>query len=69
MNLGRKKSVKKNSSFLNKEVMLRNARCVVIVISGGIDSTVTAYMSAQALGSDKVLGLLLPDYSVTPKLT
>ncbi|CAN5842135.1 hypothetical protein BH23THE1_BH23THE1_32430 [soil metagenome] len=49
--------------------MLRNARCVVIVISGGIDSTVTAYMSAQALGSDKVLGLLLPDYSVTPKLT
>lgn len=60
--------LKKISAFLNKEVRLRNARYVVIGISGGIDSTVTAYISAQALGSDKVLGLLLPDYSVTPKI-
>lgn len=59
--------LKKISRFLNKEVMSRNAKCVVIGISGGIDSTVTAYLSAQALGPDKVLGLLLPDYSVTPK--
>ena len=60
--------LKKISRFLNKEVKSRNARCVVIGISGGIDSTVTAYLSAQALGADKVLGLLLPDYSVTPKI-
>jgi NAD+ synthase len=66
--LDERKVLKKISSFLNKEVMLRNARCVVIGISGGIDSTVMAYISAQALGSDKVLGLLLPDYSVTPKV-
>ena len=62
------KVLKKISRFLNKEVKSRNARCVVIGISGGIDSTVTAYLSAQALGADKVLGLLLPDYSVTPKI-
>lgn len=60
--------LKKISRFLNKEARSRNANCVVIGISGGIDSTVTAYLSAQALGSDKVLGLLLPDYSVTPKV-
>ncbi len=62
------KVLKKISRFLNKEVKSRNARCVVIGISGGIDSTVSAYLSAQALGADKVLGLLLPDYSVTPKI-
>lgn len=62
------KVLKKISRFLNKEVKSRNARCIVIGISGGIDSTVTAYLSAQALGADKVLGLLLPDYSVTPKI-
>ena len=60
--------IKKISRFLNKEASSRNANCVVIGISGGIDSTVTAYLSAQALGPDKVLGLLLPDYSVTPKI-
>ena len=60
--------IEKISRFLNKEVRSRNANCVVIGISGGIDSTLTAYISAHALGSDKVLGMLLPDYSVTPKV-
>ncbi len=64
----KRKVLKKISRFLNKEAKSRNANCVVIGISGGIDSTVTAYLSAQALGSDKVFGLLLPDYSVTPKV-
>ena len=62
------KVIKKISKFLNNETSSRNAKCVVIGISGGIDSTVTAYLSAQALGPGKVLGLLLPDYSVTPKV-
>jgi NAD+ synthase len=66
--LDERKVIKKISRFLSKETSLRNAKCVVIGISGGIDSTVTAYLSAQALGPEKVLGLLLPDYSVTPKI-
>lgn len=53
---------------MNKEVKSRNAKCVIIGISGGIDSTLTAYLSAYSLGPDKVLGLSLPDYSVTPKI-
>lgn len=32
----------------------------VIGISGGIDSTVTAYLTVQALGKDNVKGILLP---------
>ena len=57
----------KISEFLRKEYVSRNSSCVVIGISGGIDSTVTAYVAARALGAERVFGLSLPDYSVTPK--
>jgi len=58
----------KISEFLRKEYVSRNANCVVVGISGGIDSTVTAYVAAKSLGPSRVLGLSLPDYSVTPKI-
>jgi NAD+ synthase len=58
----------KISDFLLREFDSRNAKCVVIGISGGIDSSVTAYVAAKSLGPKKVFGLLLPDYSVTPKV-
>lgn len=58
----------KISKFLLHEVKERNASCVVIGISGGIDSTVAAFVAARSLGPKKVLGLLIPDYSVTPKV-
>lgn len=58
----------KISDFLIKEFDSRKAKCAVIGISGGIDSSVTAYVTAKSLGAKKVLGLLLPDHSVTPKV-
>lgn len=58
----------KISKFLKQEVKERNASCVVIGLSGGIDSTVAAFVAARSLGPKKVLGLLIPDYSVTPKV-
>ena len=66
--MNEKKILEKIARFMNKEVKSRNAKCVVIGISGGIDSTLTTYLSSYSIGSDKVLGLLLPDYSVTPKI-
>ncbi|MEM0118314.1 MAG: NAD(+) synthase, partial [Conexivisphaerales archaeon] len=39
----------------------------VIGISGGIDSAVTAYLTVQAIGSRRVLGLIMPDSRITPE--
>lgn len=44
------------------------ARGVVVGLSGGLDSSVVAYLCVKALGSERVLGLLLPDSDVTPKV-
>lgn len=41
-------------------------RGVVVGISGGIDSSVVAALCVQALGSQKVLGLLLPESESSP---
>lgn len=41
-----------------------NFQKAVIGLSGGIDSTVCAYLAVEALGSDNVIGIFLPD-SVT----
>ncbi|MEY7848949.1 NAD+ synthase [Natrarchaeobius sp. A-rgal3] len=37
-----------------------NATGIVVAMSGGIDSTVTAAIAVEALGSDRVIGLGLP---------
>jgi NAD+ synthase len=55
------------TKFIRKEVKKRNARVVVVGISGGIDSAVTVSLATKALGPEKLFGLILPDSSVTPK--
>lgn len=42
-------------------------RGVVIGISGGVDSAVTAALCVKALGADKVLGLIMPERESNPK--
>jgi len=54
-------------SFIRKKVQEAGASGAVIGLSGGIDSSLTAYLSVEALGADKVLGLLLPEKGITPK--
>jgi len=47
--------------FLVREVDAARATGVVLGLSGGIDSALTARLARDALGPDRVLGLLLPD--------
>lgn len=56
------------TKFIRNEVSNRKSSGVVIGISGGIDSAVTAALAVRALGREKVFGLILPDSSVTPEI-
>ena len=47
-------------SFIRDSVTAAGATGVVVGMSGGIDSTLTATLAVEALGSDRVLGLGLP---------
>jgi NAD+ synthase len=48
------------TSFIEKTVEAADAEGVVLGLSGGIDSTLTAYLGAEALGTDRLRGLVLP---------
>jgi len=51
--------------FIKEYVESFNLKGLVIGISGGIDSTVVAYAACQAIGRDKILGILMPDIPAT----
>jgi NAD+ synthase (glutamine-hydrolysing) len=46
--------------FIRDEMARRGFHCALIGISGGVDSAVTAYLAARALGPANVLGLRMP---------
>ncbi len=54
------------TGFIKGMVAGSKTNGVVIGLSGGIDSTVVAYLSVKALGNDRVYGLIMPDTNVTP---
>ncbi len=55
----------KIAAFISSKVRESGASGAVIGLSGGIDSTLTAYLAVEALGSENVLGLLLPENGIT----
>ncbi len=48
------------TTFVERTVGRVNADGVVVGLSGGVDSTLTAFLAAETLGSDRVLGITLP---------
>jgi NAD+ synthase len=54
-------------SFIKRKVEESQTDGAVLSISGGIGSAVTAYLCAEALGSRRVLGLIMPDLRATPE--
>lgn len=52
--------------FINTEINERKTNGVVIGVSGGIDSAVVAVLATEALGNERVFGLILPDADITP---
>jgi len=47
-------------SFLRESVASADAAGVVVNLSGGLDSTVTAALAVEALGPERVYGLVQP---------
>ncbi|MBC7219169.1 MAG: NAD+ synthase [Hadesarchaea archaeon] len=52
-------------TFIRKKVLEAEAGGVVIGLSGGIDSSVTAALCVRALGPKKVMGISLPEIGVS----
>jgi len=65
MQMDLERTAKKIEEFIRVQVGTSKTAGVVIGLSGGIDSTVCAYLAARAIGKEKVLGLIMPERGVT----
>ncbi len=52
--------------FIRGQVEAAGAGGVVLGLSGGIDSSVVAHLSARALGPDRCMALIMPNEAFTP---
>ncbi len=52
-------------NFIRSNIQGAGASGAIIGLSGGIDSALTAYLTVEALGKDKVLGLMLPEKGIS----
>ncbi|MEM4468878.1 MAG: NAD+ synthase [Candidatus Nezhaarchaeales archaeon] len=65
--LDNSKVVSEVCSFIRRVVEEAGVKGLVIGLSGGVDSSVTAYLAVKALGPSRVKALIMPDYRATPK--
>ena len=59
-----KEDLEKRVAFIRQQVDGPGLGGVVVGISGGIDSAVTAALCVRALGSERVIGVWMPAYSL-----
>ncbi len=64
INPGRVK--KKLIDFIRSNIHKKGFERAIVGLSGGLDSTTVVYLACEALGSNNVLGLIMP-YRVTPR--
>ena len=55
------------TSFIRTEITRTSYTKAVVNLSGGLDSSLTCYLSAEALGAENVLALMLPYKTSTPE--
>jgi len=54
-------------TFIKNQVLAMHRRGIVIGLSGGVDSALSAALSVRAVGKERVLALLLPDKESSPQ--
>ena len=59
------KTMKDIVEFIQNKVSEANAEGLVVGLSGGIDSTLIAYLACEAIGKEKVFGIIMPS-TTTP---
>lgn len=60
--------VNKISKFIENEVKGSNSKGVVLGLSGGIDSTVAVYLATKGIDTKDIIGLIMPDSTVTSQI-
>ncbi|AFZ71040.1 NAD+ synthetase [Caldisphaera lagunensis DSM 15908] len=53
--------------FIKNELESSRKNGYVVGLSGGVDSALTYYLAAEAVGIEKVFALIMPDTTTTPK--
>ena len=54
-------------SFLRDELSRRGFRKAIVGVSGGVDSAVTAFLAARAIGAENVIGVRMPYRTSSPE--
>ena len=52
--------------FIRTTAQEAGVKGMVVGLSGGIDSALTAYLAVEALGAENVLGIHIPELNITP---
>jgi len=61
-----KSEVERICSFIQQQVRVMKRDGIVVGLSGGVDSALSAAICVNALGKDKVFGLILPEKESNP---